>query len=105
MFIQDLARPIPEDLYWDPSDVSINKDDYVQPIAYMRAFHRLWDNIELIRSSLYFEPDGRRAYKPPVHAKEEIVVGQNEFVTNSVINRLIGQIRDNLMTLLEYFKF
>jgi hypothetical protein len=99
--------PISKDLYWTIDEIKIHKEEYIQTWVYQKAFHRLWDNIELIRNSLHYNsalhPE-RKTYYPPTYSKEEIVIGQNEIVTNSVINRLSEQLWTNTQTLLNYFK-
>jgi hypothetical protein len=63
----------------------------------------LWDNIELFRGSLFYNEFGRRLYTGPTYKKEDLIIGQNELVTNSVINRLCDQLWSNLKTLINYF--
>lgn len=99
--------PISKELYWSFDQIKIHKEEYIQTWVYQKAFHRLWDNIELIRNSLHYNsalhPE-RKIYYPPVYSKDEIIIGQNEIVTNSVINRLSEQLWTNMQTLLNYFK-
>jgi hypothetical protein len=95
--------PLSPDLYWELSDLQIHKEEYIQPWVYLKAFHRLWDNIEIFRSALFYEAEGCKSYKPPVYQKEDLVIGQNEIVTNSVINRLSSQLWTNIKTMFNYF--
>jgi hypothetical protein len=90
-------------ILWDKSSILINKNEFVQPWVYLKSFHRLWDNIELVRSSLFYTNEGCTKYYPPVYAKTDLVLGQNELVTNAVINRLAEQLWANLKTLFVYF--
>lgn len=101
--IQESKAPLPEDLYWPMEDLMVHKEEYIQPWVYLKSFHRLWDNIELIRSSLTYEKTGCKSYTPPVYAKEDLVIGQNEIVTNAVINRLSEQLWTNLYSIVKYF--
>jgi hypothetical protein len=89
--------------YWDKLNVSIDKEEYVQPWVYIRAFHRLWDNVELVRNSLIYNKTKNQKYLQPVYSKEALVIGENEVVCSSVINRLSKQIWANVETLLIYF--
>lgn len=108
--IQDLQETvpitaaIPADLYWDLSELMIHKEEYIQPWVYLKAFHRLWDNIELIRNSIFYVPDSQcKSFKPATYSKEELTIGQNEIVTNAVINRLSEQLWTNLKSIIDYF--
>jgi hypothetical protein len=99
----DLKGNIPEDKYWALSDILVDKEEYVQPWVYLRGFQRLWDNIELIRSALFYNINECKVYKGPIYEKEDFVIGQNELVTNTVLNRLIKQLWQNIETLKKYF--
>lgn len=101
--IIESKAPLPVDLYWQLKDLLINKEEYVQPWVYLKSFHRLWDNIEMVRNSLTYKPTGCKSYKPPIHQKEDLVIGQNEIVTNAVINRLSEQLWANIATMFDYF--
>ena len=107
MKLDSTKAPISKDVYWLLDDIKIHKDEYVQSWVYLKAFHRLWDNIELIRNALYYNTSNHsenKTYVPPVYLKEDISIGQNEIVTNSVINRLSEQIWTNIQLLVKYFK-
>lgn len=95
--------PILSGLYWNLNDVIIHKEEYIQPWVYMKAFHRMWDNIEMLRNSLFYKEVGCKRYVTPAFAKEDLTIGQNEIVTNSVINRLTNQLWTNLQSLIKYF--
>ena len=97
------SRALLPNLYWNVADLLIHKEEYIQPWVYLKSFHRLWDNIELIRNSLAYEASGCKTYKPPVYKKEDLVIGQNEIVTNAVVNRLSEQLWANITTMLQYF--
>lgn len=101
--IEESKASLPTSLYWPVSSLLVHKEEYIQPWVYLKSFHRLWDNIELIRSSLVYESKGCKSYTPPIHAKEDLVIGQNEIVTNSVINRLSQQIWENMQAIINYF--
>jgi hypothetical protein len=92
------------DLYWSLNDILINKEEYIQNWVYNKTFHRLWDNIEMIRNTIIFGTAGYCSeYTPPPHSKDKILIGQNEIVTSTVINRNISYLWDNYSSLLKYF--
>lgn len=99
----ELKAALPADLYWKLEDLLIHKEEYIQPWVYLKAFHRLWDNIEIVRNALTYEPSGCKSYSSPKYKKEDLVIGQNELVTNAVINRLSEQLWANLSSLFNYF--
>lgn len=88
---------------WNLNELLIHEEEYIQPWVYLKSFHRLWDAIELLRSSLFYEEEGCKKYKPAIYEKQELTIGQNEIVSNAVINRLSKQLWDNIETLFEYF--
>ena len=89
--------------YWSLEDLYIHKEEYVQNWVYTKSFERLWDNIELFRSTLLFTDYGCKKYAPFIHGKEKMTIGQNEIVTASTINRVLGYLWDNFYTLINYF--
>jgi hypothetical protein len=99
----ELKGTIPDNKYWKLQEILIDKEEYVQPWVYLKGFHRLWDNIEIIRSALFYNINKCKVYVGPKHKKEDLVIGQNELVTNTVLNRLIKQLWDNTETLKKYF--
>lgn len=101
--IIDQKSLVPQEYYWSSSDLKIHKEEYIQPWVYLKSFHRLWDNIELTRNSLIYETSGCKVYQKPVYDKLDLIIGQNEIVTNSVINRLSQQLWANILTLKKYF--
>lgn len=88
---------------WGLNTILIHKEEYIQPWVYLKSFHRLWDNIELFRNSLFYEIEGCKSFANPVYIKEQLKVGQNEIVTNAVINRLAEQLWINLKLIANYF--
>jgi hypothetical protein len=93
------------ELKWRLSDVLIHEDEYVQSWVYLKSFHRLWDNIELLRSSLFYaDTVGNKKYVSPTYAKSDLIIGQNEIVLNSVINRLSQQLWVNLQPLVNFVR-
>lgn len=88
---------------WDLNSILIDKEEYIQPWVYLKSFHRLWDNIELFRSSLFYEAGGCKGYVDPMYLKEDLKLGQNEIVTNAAINRLSEQLWANLQSVAKYF--
>ena len=97
-------RFIPEyNVTWKIEDVLMHEDEYIQPWVYIRSFHRLWDNIELLRSSLIYQENQFIKFpKTPFYSKLDLCIGQNEVVTDSTINRLSVQLWENLRPLAEY---
>ena len=91
------------ELFWNISDLLVHKEEYIQPWVYLKTFHRLWDNIELLRNSLFYDLDGCKSFKKATYQKSDLIIGQNEIVTNSVINRLSEQLWTNLQSLINYF--
>ena len=84
-------------------ELLIHEEEYIQPWVYLKSFHRLWDVVELVRSSLFYEQQGCKVYKPAIHEKQKLVLGQNEIVSSAVVNRLGQQIWENIETLFTYF--
>lgn len=90
--------------YWPLSDLYIHQDEYVQNWVYTKAFQKLWDNIEIFKNSLvYSTTDKCKQYKPSLYGKEKMIVGQNEIVTSTVINRILGYLWENFYAIVEYF--
>ena len=102
MSLQRNKGQIPNN-FWKLEDILIHKEEYIQNWVYTRAFQRMWDNIEIFRNTLQFDNTTCKGYKPPVHGKEKMIIGQNEIVTSTVINRVLKYLWDNLNTLLDYF--
>ena len=92
-----------KELFWTIDDLMIHKEEYIQPWVYLKSFHRLWDNIELLRNSLVYDLKGCKSFAQTAYQKTDITIGQNEIVTNSVINRLSEQLWTNLQSLINYF--
>jgi hypothetical protein len=88
---------------WSTDSILIDKEEYVQPWVYLKSFHRLWDNIELFRNSLFYEIEGCKSFSLPIYSKEDLKLGQNEIVTNATINRLSEQLWTNLQSIAKYF--
>lgn len=89
--------------YWPENELFIHKEEYIQNWVYTKSFERLWDNIEMFRNSLQFTETGCKKYLPPKYNKEKVIIGQNEIVTASTINRVLGYLWENLQTIVEYF--
>lgn len=102
MTIKRLKGTLPDN-YWKLEDVLIHKEEYIQNWVYDRAFQRMWDNIEIFRNTILFENSFCKGYKPPIHGKEKMIIGQNEIVTSTVVNRVLGYLWDNFYTLIDYF--
>lgn len=90
-------------IFWDLQNILVHREEYVQPWVYLKSFHRLWDNIELLRSSLFYDISGCRSFASPKYLKQDLVIGQNEIVVNSVINRMSTQLWENLKLMFDYF--
>lgn len=102
MTIKQFKAALPDN-YWKIEDVLIHKKEYVQDWVYTKSFQRMWDNIEIFRSTLFYNDTNCKEYKPPIHSKEKMFIGQNEIVTSTVINRVLGYLWDNLSTMFDYF--
>ena len=89
--------------YWSLQDLYIHKEEYVQNWVYTKAFQRLWDNIEIFRSTLHYSTANCKSYKSPIHSKDKMIIGQNEIVTSTVINRVLGYLWNNFYSLVDYF--
>ena len=90
--------------YWQLNDLLIHEEEYVQNWVYNKSLQRMWDNIEIFRNTLFYSAEiGCKAYKSPIHSKDKIVIGQNELVTAAVVNRVLGYLWDNFLTLIDYF--
>lgn len=105
MQLTQIGSTISDALYWQLGDLLIDKEEYIQSWVYSKSFHRLWDNIELIRNSLIYEndPQSCKSYTIPVFDKKDLILGQNEIVTNSVVNRFSEQLWANLTSIFQYF--
>lgn len=106
----DIMTPVPVKSvlpkeFWSLNDIIIHEDEYVQNWVYTKAFHRLWDNIEIFKNSLLYEdnPVSCKKYKPAKYTKEQITIGQNELVTSTAINRVLDYLWANFEILLEYY--
>lgn len=103
MTIVPLKSPLPQQ-FWPLNDLLIHEEEYVQNWVYTKILHRLWDNIEIFRNTLLYSDTGScKRYKPPIHAKEKITIGQNEIVTSPVINRCLKYLWENFQTIMEYY--
>lgn len=92
------------DYYWPLEELYIHPEEYIQNWVYNKSLQRLWDCIEIFRSTILFNSlDGCKCYSAPIYQKEDIVVGQNEIVTSTVINRCFGYLWENFMTFVNYF--
>ena len=101
--IVESKAALPANLYWSLNDLLIHKEEYIQPWVYLKSFHRLWDNIELLRNSLFYSSTGCKSYNKPTYLKTDLIIGQNEIVSNAVINRLSEQLWTNIQSLINYF--
>jgi hypothetical protein len=91
--------------YWKLKDLYIHSEEYVQNWVYNKSLQRLWDNIEMLRATIFYTVEENRCneYQPPVYTKEDILVGQNEIVTTAVINRSFAYLWENFMQLVKIF--
>jgi hypothetical protein len=102
MLLERIKDTLPTS-YWTLQDLYIHKNEYIQSWVYTKSFQRLWDNIEIFRNTLYFSSGNCKSYVGPIHEKEKMVIGQNEIVTSTVVNRVLGYLWENLYTLIDYF--
>ena len=98
---------IPEE-FWDSKDIYIHKNEYIQNWVYTKTFQRLWDNIEFFRNTLYYSYENDtfnvcKKYKDPIHGKDKMIIGQNEIVTSTVINRVFGYAWENFLSIVDFF--
>lgn len=103
---------------WPMEDILIAPDENVQDWVCNVSFQRMYDNIDLLRMSLfgtveYREVDGVLKlvpvdYHPKEYAqlvfepKDSVFVGTNELVTMAVINRCVLKLQRCLRILLEH---
>jgi hypothetical protein len=103
MTIQRYVGTLPT-TYWPLSDLYIHQEEYIQNWVYTKSFQRMWDNIEAFKNILvYSTTDICKIYKPSPYGKEKMIIGQNEIVTSTVINRLLGYLWKNFYSIVEYF--
>jgi hypothetical protein len=89
--------------YWSLNDLLIHKEEYVQNWVYTKSFQRLWDNIEYFRNTLYYSSGNCLSYSAPLYDKSKMIIGQNEIVTSTVINRVLSYLWDNFYTFIKYY--
>jgi hypothetical protein len=89
--------------YWTLNDLLIHKEEYVQNWVYNKSFERLWDNIELFRNALQYSSGNCLSYTAPIHDKSKMIIGQNEIVTSTTVNRVLGYLWGNFYTLVKFF--
>ena len=89
--------------FWKLEDILIHKEEYIQNWVYTKAFQRMWDNIEIFRNTIFFENNYCKGYRPLVHNKDKLTIGQNEIVTSTAVNRCLGYLWDNFTTMIDYF--
>ena len=104
MTLIPLKGPLP-DYYWKLEDLYIHPEEYVQNWVYNKALQRLWDCIEIFRSTIMFTTNQGicKEYVPPRYQKEDILIGQNEIVTSTVVNRSLSYLWENFTSLIDYF--
>jgi hypothetical protein len=102
MTILKLKGALPEK-FWSLEDLYIHKDEYIQNWVYTKAFQRLWDNIEMFRNNIIYTDGFCKGYKGPKHSKNKMLIGQNELVTSTVVNRVFDYLWENLQSVSEYF--
>lgn len=104
LMTQKLLKGLLPSSYWSLQDILINKEEYIQNWVYTKSFQRMWDNIEIFRHTLLFnETDPCKRFKPPFHGKEKMIIGQNEIVTATTVNRVLTYLWENFTTLVDYF--
>lgn len=102
MLLKQLKGALPSS-YWKIDDLLIHKEEYVQNWVYTKSFQRLWDNIEIFRNTLQYSTGNCKSYTPPIHSKDKMIIGQNEIVTSTVVNRVLGYLWENFYTMVKYF--
>lgn len=91
------------DYYWKLEDLYIHPEEYVQNWVYNKALQRLWDNIEIFRSTILYSTETCKQYQAPTYNKDQIKIGQNEIVTSTVVNRCLNYLWENFITLIDPF--
>lgn len=104
-----------DDVEWKEEDILIGDNELVQDWLYNVAFGRIKDNLELYGKNIHSKyvftvnVDGRvmtnivpmPTGELPVFDFSQSVIGQNELVFADVINRVIKQIHQNQLAILE----
>jgi hypothetical protein len=102
MLLRQLKGTLPSS-YWKLEDLLIHKEEYVQNWVYTKSFQRLWDNIEIFRNTLQYSTGNCKSYTLPIHGKDKMIIGQNEIVTSTVVNRVLGYLWENFYSMVKYF--
>jgi len=102
MTLQSTKGSLP-DTYWSLNDLLINEEEFIQNWVYTKCLQRVWDNIEFFRNTIFYQDSGCKEYTDLIHNKEKIIIGQNEIVTSTAVNRVLGYLWDNFNSLLKYF--
>ena len=118
VMINRVASENYKEFLWDMNEIYINQNENVQDWVINMSLHKLYDNFDLFRYSLfgrvgYVNEDGIETlqavdfhpgdYKTLVFTpKDNIFIGINELVTSDVINRCVGQLQDCLQVLLDH---
>jgi hypothetical protein len=102
MVLNNLQGYLPNS-YWSLNDILIHKEEYVQNWVYTKALQKLWDNIELFKNTLLYTNTGCKTYTPSPYSKDKIVIGQNEIVTSATVNRLLGYLWENFLTIIKFY--
>lgn len=106
-----------DDLFWTLDSMFVNKDEGVQDWVYNDSFSKMYQNIDMLRRSIYkmfitynnpFDPEKLEYEVLPLHPddfdqsyiSEETFIGINEFVTYDVFNRVISQLHNNMESVL-----
>ena len=95
-------------LTWPASNVSIDKNEYIQDWVVNKSLARLWDNIEIVRQNIILKPTishpytnvnefgvrnhTTKEYTELPYQKNDIYIGVNEFVSAPVVNRCFKQL-------------
>ena len=118
MFISYLSiKPRLRGLWWQPEDLKIASEEFVEYWVYNKIFSRLWDNMDYFRRSLqarvllFKDINGKTLnkiykrydeYKQPfTYKKEDIMIGVNELVATDVVNRCLNRIHACMLELLD----
>lgn len=107
---------------WTYDDCHVDKDEHIQDWVANRCFHRILDNIEIVKKSLLGRLDLQTnningivqdevilsdytledlAYMD-LYTKEDIYIGINELVTASVLNRCFKMLNDSVKRLISF---
>ena len=100
---KEIKSTISNEFWQELEAITIDKDEYIQDWVYNKAFQKMWDTIEVFRSTLFYDTTYCKGYRRPQYSKDMVCIGQNEIVTSIVINRCLKYLWTNLCSVYYYF--